>query len=51
MGAAMLATAALTPTDLLQKAKQGSRKVASSITGGNKDDGYENHQKNDPRRK
>ncbi len=51
MGAAMLATAALTPTDLLSKAKQGSNKVMGAVTGGRKEDESGDNHDRDPRRR
>ncbi len=51
MGAAILATAALTPTDLLQKVKQGAGRVSGVVTGGGKSDDDDFRNKNDPRRK
>ncbi len=52
MGAAMLAAFALTPNELLNKAKQGAGRVRGAITGSSDtDERDDKNSKNDPRRR
>ena len=51
MGGAILATAALTPTDLLLKAKRGAGKIGGAIAGHVKNDEDDDQRKSDPRRR
>jgi hypothetical protein len=51
MGGALLATAALTPTDMLRHAKQGASRVAGAISGKEEPDGGHPSNQTDPRRR
>lgn len=51
MGGAILTTAALTPTDLLRKIRQGADRITDVFRGRGHSDDDDRHNKNDPRRR